>query len=228
MATTYADYAPTGLDQCGAFLPDRQDWLVAPISITRDTSEPIALSNWEVMQAEFDREHVEYEIHRFGHWGPGWFEIILLHPDGAAVLDDIERALLDYPILDESHYSDKEHQVQTEDWESYGRDDFRRECLRILECWLTELDESEEGLPYPGLESDYCQNTGMPLMVCPCGNCHITHLDVYEQADEFLCNDLPGLDAMADDCERERCTEDSGTYWRHDYPTAEELIEYAL
>jgi len=35
--TTYSDYAPTPYDRSGAFLPERQDWMVAPVSRNRDS-----------------------------------------------------------------------------------------------------------------------------------------------------------------------------------------------
>ena len=35
--TRYADYAPTPYDRRGAFLPERQDWIVAPVGRNRDS-----------------------------------------------------------------------------------------------------------------------------------------------------------------------------------------------
>lgn len=132
---TYAEYAPTSLDAKGAFLPDRQNWYVLPLIATRDTCNPLELSNWDVAQKILDDAGAEYEIHRFGHWGPGWFEIILVHPDSVHAAQDIADRLEDYPCLDESDWSDREAEAAAEDWENYGRSDFERECRRLVESW---------------------------------------------------------------------------------------------
>ncbi len=60
------------------------------------------------------------EVHRFGHWGPGWFEIILINPtDETRVKEaqEIEGALSDYPIVDESLYSEYESEECAQTWE---------------------------------------------------------------------------------------------------------------
>ena len=120
---TYSEFSPTSLDHSGAFLPDRQAWLVAPVGITRD-SEPgdYLTSNWHVLCAELSENHGpeggSWEIHRFGHWGPGWFEIVLLRP-GSKAADygqEVEASLEDYPILDEEDHSEREFEAISEAW----------------------------------------------------------------------------------------------------------------
>jgi hypothetical protein len=75
----YSEHQPTGFDRAGAFLPDRQDWLVAPVSRTRD-SGPIDESNFQCFLDALGDESESVEVHRFGHWGPGWYEIIIIDP----------------------------------------------------------------------------------------------------------------------------------------------------
>jgi hypothetical protein len=69
------------------------------------------------------------EIHRFGHWGPGWFEIMILDPKHESAVDDIERALADYPVLDDEKMSKIEIEQQREAWDNV----YRREFVDALE-----------------------------------------------------------------------------------------------
>lgn len=124
----YADYAPTAFDGRGAFLPDRQDWIVLPVIQTRD-SGPMEFSNFAAALEILGGEGETVEVHRFGHWGPGWFEIILVDPaDSArvAVAEDIENRLADYPLLDEEDFSRREWEDYEAGWESYGWSEFIR------------------------------------------------------------------------------------------------------
>lgn len=113
---TYSEFAPTGFDSAGAFLPDRQDWLVVPVGQTRD-SGCLSQSNFDSAVQTLGGESETVEVHRFGHWGPGWFEIIIVKPDTpqADTATEIEGALSDYPVLDEEDFSRRE----TEETEAY-------------------------------------------------------------------------------------------------------------
>jgi len=94
---TYREFRPTGFDVAGLGCDDRQDWLVGPCSITRD-SGILDLSNWHSMIADFERidpDGEDHEIHSFGHWACGWFEIMLIRPNSAVAqsAEEIEGAL---------------------------------------------------------------------------------------------------------------------------------------
>jgi len=123
MPTQYKDFAPTCFDHKGAFLPDRQEWYVCPVSITRD-SDVLAESNFETAQKILDEDKAEYEVHRFEHWGPGWFEILLVHPENLPTVEKIEETLENYPVLDDDDYCEREYEAVIEAWESYGFDEF--------------------------------------------------------------------------------------------------------
>lgn len=120
---TYAEFRPTAFDQAGAFLDDdRQSWIVGPCTVTRD-SDPLEESNWESMLAMLrdlgaDDALEDWEIHRFGHWGPGWFEIVIARPGSkaAAVLVDLESRLDDYAVIDEEDYSEREQEEADRVW----------------------------------------------------------------------------------------------------------------
>lgn len=78
---TYAEFRPTAFDRRGAFLDDdRRAWYVLPVTRTRD-SGTFDQSNFETALRILGGESETCEVHRFGHWGPGWFEIILVHPE---------------------------------------------------------------------------------------------------------------------------------------------------
>lgn len=128
---TYAKFRPTTYDPAGAFLRDRQDWLVLPVSRTRD-SGALAESNFEAALAILGGESDTVEVHRFGHWGPGWFEIILIHPSRQSEGEAIETKLGDYPMLDDEDHSRREWEEYVEAWDEWGRTDYWREICREL------------------------------------------------------------------------------------------------
>ncbi len=115
----YAAFRPTAFDS-PAHVPHREHWLVAPCSITRD-SGVLDQSNWHAQLAALGGESETVEIHRFGHWGPGWFEIVLIDPadaTAAARAAELTCALADYPIVDEDDHSRREYEAVCEAWEN--------------------------------------------------------------------------------------------------------------
>jgi hypothetical protein len=122
MMESYGKWSPTAFDHAGAFLENREDWLVLPVMRTRD-SGPMAQSNFEaawslVEDASILDNELSCENHRFGHWGPGWFEIIIVRPEShcAKAADDIKKRLENYPILDDEDCSDREWEGADEVW----------------------------------------------------------------------------------------------------------------
>jgi len=138
--TVYSKWKPTGFDCSGLGLDDRQDWLVCPCILTRD-SGPLERSNFEVIRDDAERDQIEYEVHRFGHWACGWFEIILVHPNHTDWVEEWEKALENYPVACDSHFSQTEWDEAMETWESWGANDLKREIrpqLREREKWHFE------------------------------------------------------------------------------------------
>jgi hypothetical protein len=133
----YADWAPTGHDVRGLCLPDRQDWLVAPVIQTRD-SGPLEASNFAVAEAILEAAG-DVEVHRFGHWACGWLEIILCHPSLAPKLAEIEARLEDYLVLDGEDLGQRENELASECWGAYGACDI-----------ICGLDASELVIDYLG------------------------------------------------------------------------------
>jgi hypothetical protein len=114
----YKNYSPTEFDRKGIVLDDRQEWFVAPVIRTRD-SGCLENSNFECCLATLGGESDTVEVHRFGHWGPGWFEIIILDcfdRDKVLILEDIEKGLTDYPVIDDNHFSELEYNTAQDNW----------------------------------------------------------------------------------------------------------------
>jgi hypothetical protein len=131
----YGSWAPTAFDHEGAFLLDRQEWLVVPVILTRDCGI-LATSNFEgacglVSDASVMDNALSFETHRLGHWGPGWFEILIVRPGSAAATAaaEIETRLEDYPVLDEDDYGEREVEYAEETWSNMSV----RERVRVIQ-----------------------------------------------------------------------------------------------
>lgn len=123
----YKDHKPTQFDHNIALRgeqAEQDEWFIAPCSRTRD-SDSLALSNWNAQMAALDAAMLrtygthespvpcDREVHRFGHWGPGWYEIVLVRPGSEChkVAAELACALEGYPVLDDSDFSDREHET---------------------------------------------------------------------------------------------------------------------
>lgn len=113
----YSKFRPSQFDSAGLALEDRQDWLVLPCGRNRD-SDCLAESNFAVALERLGGEGDDVEVHRFGHWACGWFEVVLVRPMTAAHLeaDRIEAALEEYPVLNENDYSQRESDEADRTW----------------------------------------------------------------------------------------------------------------
>lgn len=127
----YREFAPTQFDVKGLGLPERADWLVAPVSKTRD-SGCLDRANFDATLVSLGKTE-SVEVHRFGHWGPGWFEIILIDPTNTkavAIAEDIERGLADYPVVDEMLLSEYEWEEAIEVWDNMSIKDKIDVCVK--------------------------------------------------------------------------------------------------
>jgi hypothetical protein len=113
----YSEYRPTSFDLPGLGCDDRQDWTVVCTSRTRD-SDCLEESNFVTALESLGGEGVDVEVHRFGHWGHGWLEIILVRPGSAAETEaeSIACALADYPVLSDEDLSEREHVAADQVW----------------------------------------------------------------------------------------------------------------
>lgn len=130
----YKDWAPTEFDHRGAFLrdPPRGNWIVVPVLRTRDSGVR-ADSNFETalkILGYTDGNEDRVEVHSFNHWGPGWFEIILVHPRLVYQVEELQRTLDTCAILDETDYSEREHAAASKYWESCNTGERMYWCQR--------------------------------------------------------------------------------------------------
>ena len=90
---------------------------VMVISQSRD-SQTLEQSNFAVaFEMLGGKETDDLEIHRMGHWACGWVETITVNPKNIKLLTkafEIKQALENYPVLDDSDYSEREHESHAE------------------------------------------------------------------------------------------------------------------
>lgn len=130
--TTYKEWSPTQFDCRGAFLPDRQDWYVVPVIRTRD-SGPLDESNFVSALEILEDESDTIEVHRFDHWGPGWFEIIIAHPSRHADVAKIVASLSDYPVLNDDDFAERKYELALRAWNDYGYRDLLEQIGQTFE-----------------------------------------------------------------------------------------------
>ena len=151
----YKDFAPTCFDPKGHMLDDRQNWYVLPVSRTRD-SGVFAESNFETALEIVGGERANViEVHRFGHWGPGWFEIIIVNPRAGKTMKkamEIECSLADYPVLDDEDFSRREWEEMEDTWENMPLAERMELCEKTgNSIFAARRDEIPEGVYYEHL-----------------------------------------------------------------------------
>jgi hypothetical protein len=127
----YSEYRPTSCDLPGLGCDDRQDWTVVCTSRTRD-SDCLEESNFACALTSLGGEGVDVEVHRFGHWGHGWLEIILVRPGTAAETEaeSIACGLADYPVLNDEDFSEREHVAAERTWADHYDTESRVDYIR--------------------------------------------------------------------------------------------------
>lgn len=102
-----------GLDGWSNYMGhDWSGWFCGP-AVNRD-SDTLDRSNWEVSKDLLPEVEGLVEIRSVNHWACGWFEQIMVKAapeniEAIKTLYDIKCALEQYPVLDESHFSELEH-----------------------------------------------------------------------------------------------------------------------
>ena len=125
----YRNWAPTPMDQKGAFLDDeRLGWTVV-MSYTPKIASILDESNWILAQKILAEDNENFSIISVGHWATD-IDILLVNPDSKAgeLAEGILSALADYPVLNDMHYSEMQHDAIYDAWETMSLSD------RIYEC----------------------------------------------------------------------------------------------
>lgn len=128
---------------------DAEDWAII-YTHNRD-SDPLTLSNAEVIAAAlapFADEPGDVVFESHNHWAVGHVDgfSIRVYRDGK--ITDAFRAYHalavreeEYPILDETHYSNKQAEIVEQEWAAWARYDFIRALEKRFDCELTIADD---------------------------------------------------------------------------------------
>jgi hypothetical protein len=145
----YKEWSPTQFDCKGLGIPDRQEWLVAPVCYTPECDDTLSKANFDATLKALGGESRSVEIHYFNHWATG-FELILINPRAhkkVKIATDIENALENYPVVDDELFSQYESDQQWENLTGYGG---KKDITDELESHfdIEDLELSENCLSY--------------------------------------------------------------------------------
>lgn len=143
---------------------DLSDYYVG-LSQSRD-SDYMTRANFDALLDRLGGESKSVRVARFGHWGCGWAETILVHKRATAklkILNEAMTTLEDYPVLDDSLYAEYEREYFDETFNFYASDFERQLQIYLNDSFLEQTDELEPVLralyqadaDYRGLEDAY-------------------------------------------------------------------------
>ena len=110
--------APSAFDSSANYMGENKfPGLVGWLTQNRD-SEALERSNFESALEELGGESETVEVHRFGHWACGWWEIIAfkLNTPAHEIALKIQEGLDNYPVVNEEHFSEKEWNEESDYW----------------------------------------------------------------------------------------------------------------
>jgi len=112
----YKDFAPTGFDRKG-LNGEREGISEYGVLLAQNRdSDALERSNFRAALARLGGESENVQVHRFGHWAVGWFEIIVVKEgtEEYEKAEEIEGKLENYPVLDEEDFSRLEWEENTD------------------------------------------------------------------------------------------------------------------
>jgi hypothetical protein len=172
----YGDHSPTAFDR-NINIDDgdevRSNWFVMPVSRTRD-SGPLDESNFHSFLDGLGGESETVEVHRFGHWGPGWYEIIIVSPEDEKALKsayDMAGSLENYPVLDEEDWSRREWEDFEESWDNWACKDFREHLVHTFSLYDSTSDLLDD-VDNEDLRELFLQNSSHPFH-SECSGVHV-------------------------------------------------------
>jgi len=143
--------APTAWDSSSNYI-GQSDFpgLVGWLTQNRD-SDCLERSNFESALELLGGESETVEVHRFGHWACGWWEIIAfkLNTPAHEIALEIQDGLENYPVVDENHFSEKEWNEENEYWAGLSLDEKVKLCqgagISIFQARHEYLPETNSG-----------------------------------------------------------------------------------
>lgn len=119
MKTRREQMTAGGLDGYSNFAGDDSDYAdwFGILGRSRD-SGTLERSNFDVGLEMLGGESETVIVCRYGHWAVGWIEEVYVKPGSPAeaIAREIEEAIADYPVLNEDHHSELEHDEAMEVW----------------------------------------------------------------------------------------------------------------
>ena len=120
-----SNYAGTPLDEFSN--------LYVVLTRNRD-SDLLSESNWNAALKQLGGESEHVQIVRFGHWACGWWEALCVTQEKQAEGQAIADAIEDYPILDESDFSERECDAANDMWVSLSIKERVQMCQEHRVC----------------------------------------------------------------------------------------------
>lgn len=125
-------------------------------------SDAMGRSNFRAGLKAIGGESDTVQIVRESHWAVGWVEWIAIHQDDAAALkkaDEIKKSMEDYPVVDESDFSEVEDEDAGDTWRNcydwHGRIAYIREHRDQFEfCDLADMVRCVRGEYFAGYASE--------------------------------------------------------------------------
>lgn len=117
-------------------------------------SDILTESNFAAALRELGGESETVVVAREGHWAVGWVETIEIHEDDAKALkaaDEMAAALEDYPILDESDFSEREYEAVQAFWNGWSDSPDYRHRIRVIADWNQRHSHWKNFKPVPFL-----------------------------------------------------------------------------
>lgn len=94
------------------------DYYSSGVGQSRDSCA-LERSNFVCMLQRLGGESETVIVVRESHWAVGWVEWIAIHytdNESLSIADDIQDKLANYPVIDESHWSETEYEEANEIW----------------------------------------------------------------------------------------------------------------
>lgn len=138
----YKDFRPTGFDR--HIEVDEIENYVVVYQRNRDSSI-LENCNFESILDSFGGESEQVQVHRFGHWGCGWFELLLVHPALGKEAAEVACAMDGYPVFDEMAYSQACWNAACEDWDRSNLKDRMHYCFKAgISRFAARRDEAPD------------------------------------------------------------------------------------
>jgi hypothetical protein len=159
---TYSEFRPTGFDSAG-LAGERHGISAFKVFLGQNRdSDCLTRSNFRSALQALGGESDTVQVHRFGHWACGWYELILIDPadeSAMAIAEDIECGLADYPIVSEEDYSSLEYEEACDMW-THGSVSDRVDWLQRYGRNVSIFAARHDDMPADFNYSDYFASNG--------------------------------------------------------------------